>query len=204
VGTSGGATCYDEDVGRYLVERRFRDPFRVLFFERHEPRSRRVDGRSYDDGKVSGVLGGTVTAENSTILTTARSTQRRLGALCSGILGDQAFFDALKDYRQRFAFETPRPGTCRSSRTIIVDVNILSAVDLRLGPFYSVHPHHTVGRGLRRDGVDKAKQTQAIPGRCNRSHMPLTTAHFERHHSNSIGQERRAGKHFVCGPEAPD
>jgi aminopeptidase N len=81
----------------------------VLFFERHFP----IDpgllmSASYDDGLVSGELGGTVTAENQDDPFDDRGAIYTKGAwvlhMARGILGDRKFFDALNDYRARHAF----------------------------------------------------------------------------------------------------
>ena len=81
----------------------------VLFFERYQD----IDpgelmSRSYDDGKVSGNLGGTVTAEDLDNPFDDRGAIYTKGAwvlhMLRHVVGDAAFFDALKDYRGRHGF----------------------------------------------------------------------------------------------------
>ena len=81
----------------------------VLFLERNS----NIDpgemmSRTFDDGKLGGILGGTVTAENPGNPFDDTGAIYSKGAwvlhMLRHILGDQAFFDALKDYRQRYAF----------------------------------------------------------------------------------------------------
>ena len=81
----------------------------VLFLERNS----NIDpgelmSRTFDDGKLGGILGGTVTAENPGNPFDDTGAIYSKGAwvlhMLRHIVGDQAFFDALKDYRQRHAF----------------------------------------------------------------------------------------------------
>lgn len=81
----------------------------VLFFERFagiNPGD--LISSSYDDGEVFGKLGGTVTAENPDNPFDDRGAIYTKGGwvlhMLRHVLGDQRFFDALRQYRARFAF----------------------------------------------------------------------------------------------------
>ena len=81
----------------------------VLFFEwfsNLDPGELMV--RSYDDGEVFGRMGGTVNAENLNNPFDDRGAIYTKGGwvlhMLRHLLGDQKFFDALKDYRERFSF----------------------------------------------------------------------------------------------------
>jgi aminopeptidase N len=81
----------------------------VLFYERHfglHPGE--LMRESYDDGQVLGALGGTVTAENTEDPFDDRGAIYTKGAwvlhMMRHLLGDEKFFDALKDYRARHQF----------------------------------------------------------------------------------------------------
>jgi aminopeptidase N len=164
----------------------------VLFFERYlnlDPGE--VMSRSYDDGKVSGVLGGTVTAENTANPFDDRGAIYTKGGwvlhMLRHILGDQAFFDGLKDYRQRFAFGNA------STRDLqqVFEEHYGSPLDWFFQqwiyatgrPFYRVSTtiSQSGGAGYVVTVSIKQKQTHAIPGRAKSVYiMPLdVTAHFE-------------------------
>ena len=81
----------------------------VLFFERFsnlDPGE--LMARSYDDGEVFGRMGGTVNAENLNNPFDDRGAIYTKGGwvlhMLRHVLGDEKFFDALKDYRGRFSF----------------------------------------------------------------------------------------------------
>ncbi|MEK6323945.1 MAG: M1 family aminopeptidase [Acidobacteriota bacterium] len=81
----------------------------VLFFERFlniDPGE--LMSRSYDDGVVDGALRGTVTAENLDKPFDDQGAIYKKGGwvlhMLRHVLGDQKFFDALKQYRVRYAF----------------------------------------------------------------------------------------------------
>jgi aminopeptidase N len=81
----------------------------VLFYERHlglHPGE--LMEQAYDDGQVMGALGGTVTAENAADPFDDRGAIYTKGAwvlhMMRHLLGDQKFFDALRDYRARHEF----------------------------------------------------------------------------------------------------
>ncbi|MEK6407246.1 MAG: M1 family metallopeptidase [Acidobacteriota bacterium] len=81
----------------------------VLFFERFAGLAPgELLSKSYDDGVVDGALGGTVTAENLDRPFDDQGAIYRKGGwvlhMLRHVLGDQKFFDALKQYRERFAF----------------------------------------------------------------------------------------------------
>ena len=81
----------------------------VLFFERFsnlDPGE--LMSRSYDDGVVDGLLGGTVTAENLDKPFDDQGAIYRKGGwvlhMLRHVLGDKKFFSALKQYRTQYAF----------------------------------------------------------------------------------------------------
>ena len=81
----------------------------VLFFERYlNLDAGQLMSESYDDGKLDGQLGGTVTAENLDNPFDDRGAIYDKGAwvlhMLRHILGDERFFAALKEYARRFAF----------------------------------------------------------------------------------------------------
>ncbi|MFY9557962.1 MAG: M1 family metallopeptidase [Blastocatellia bacterium] len=87
----------------------------ILFFERYS----NIDpgdliSRSYDDGLVDGALGGTVTAENLDKPFDDQGAIYRKGGwvlhMLRHVMGDQKFFDALKQYRTRYAFSNASTG----------------------------------------------------------------------------------------------
>lgn len=165
----------------------------VLFFERYS----NIDpgelmSRSYDDGKVAGILGGTVTAENLENPFDDRGAIYTKGAwvlhMLRHILGDQAFFDSLKDYRQRFAFGNA------STRDLqqVFEEHYGSPLDwfFQQWIYASGRPSYKVSTEVTQPGTSpgyvvtvsiKQKQSQAIPGRAQSVYiMPLdVTTHFE-------------------------
>jgi aminopeptidase N len=81
----------------------------VLFLERFANlNAGDLMARSYDDGEVSGQLGGTVNAENPDNPFDDRGAIYSKGAwvlhMLRHLLGDAEFFAALKDYREQFAY----------------------------------------------------------------------------------------------------
>jgi len=165
----------------------------VLFFERYlniDPGE--LMSRSYDDGKVFGNLGGTVTAESLDNPFNDRGAIYAKGAwvlhMLRHILGDQAFFDSLKDYRERFAFGNA------STRDLqqVFEAHYGSSLDWFFQqwiyatgrPFYKVSTDVSTldpsGGYVARVTI-KQKQSQQIPGRVESVYiMPLdVTIHFE-------------------------
>jgi aminopeptidase N len=81
----------------------------VLFFEQFANLAPgELMARSYDDGEVYGRMGGTVAAEDISNPFDDRGAIYTKGGwvlhMLRHVLGDEKFFDALKDYAKRFAF----------------------------------------------------------------------------------------------------
>src|SRR4029079_13955605 len=158
----------------------------VLFFERLsnlDPGE--LMSRSYDDGKMFGRMGGTVTAENladpfddtGAVYTKGAWTLHMLRHL----MGDAAFFDALKDYRERFAFGNASTKdfqqVCEQHYGAELDWFFSQWIYATGRPFYKVSTdissadqsgNYTVKLTL------KQKQSQEIPGRAEKVFiMPL-------------------------------
>ncbi|HTG16934.1 MAG TPA: M1 family metallopeptidase, partial [Blastocatellia bacterium] len=165
----------------------------VLFFERYlNIDAGELMSQSYDDGKVFGNLGGTVTAENLDNPFDDRGAIYTKGAwvlhMLRHILGDQAFFDSLKDYRERFAFGNA------STRDLqqVFEAHYGSPLDWFFQqwiyaagrPFYKVSTDVSTldpSAGYVVRVTIKQKQSQQIPGRAESVYiMPLdVTIHFE-------------------------
>jgi aminopeptidase N len=158
----------------------------VLFFERHlniDPGE--LMSRSYDDGVVSGVLGGTVTAENLGNPFDDRGAIYTKGAwvlhMLRGILGDERFFDALKAYRARYAFSNASTSdfqqVCETEFGESLDWFFQQWIYAPGRPVYKVSSRISETGELGRYTatlVIKQKQTQEIPGRQQRVYiMPL-------------------------------
>jgi aminopeptidase N len=164
----------------------------VLFFERFsnlDPGE--LMSRSYDDGKVMGRMGGTVTAEDldnpfddtGAIYTKGGWVLHMLRHL----LGDQGFFDALKDYRQQFAFGNASTAdfqrVCEQHYGSSLDWFFAQWIYATGRPFYKIASE--IGA---RDSAGnytvmltiKQKQEQQIPGRSDGVYtMPLdVTIHY--------------------------
>jgi aminopeptidase N len=158
----------------------------VLFFERFSNMNAgELMANSYDDGKMSGRLGGTVTAENLDNPFDDTGAVYTKGAwvlhMLRHILGDQAFFDTLKDYRQRFAY-----GNASTSDFQRVCEDHYGA---KLDWFFTQwiyaegRPSYKVSTDISQSGAQlpyvlsvtvKQKQSQAIPGRSQSVYvMPL-------------------------------
>jgi aminopeptidase N len=165
----------------------------VLFFERYlniDPGE--LMSRSYDDGKLLGNLGGTVTAEDLDNPFDDRGAIYTKGAwvlhMLRHIVGEQAFFDSLKDYRERFAFGNA------STRDLqqVFETHYDSSLDWFFQqwiyatgrPFYKVSTDVATldaSAGYVVTVTIKQKQSQQIPGRGESVYiMPLdVTIHFE-------------------------
>jgi aminopeptidase N len=165
----------------------------VLFFERYlniDPGE--LMSLSYDDGKVLGKLGGTVTAEDLDNPFDDRGAIYTKGAwvlhMLRHIVGEQAFFDSLKDYRERFAFG--------NASTLDLQQVFEAHYGSPLDWFFQQWIYAT-GRPSYKVSTDvapldaaagyvvtvtiKQKQSQEIPGRAQSVYiMPLdVTIHFE-------------------------
>jgi aminopeptidase N len=158
----------------------------VLFFERFAG----VDpgdllSRSYDDGMVNGALGGTVTAENPDNPFDDNGAIYRKGGwvlhMLRHVMGDQKFFDALKQYRTRYAFSNASTAdfqqVCEGFYGASLDWFFKQWIYAPGRPIYKVSSfigfadtpgNYTVTL------VVKQKQSQEIPGREERVYiMPL-------------------------------
>ncbi|HKP87142.1 MAG TPA: M1 family metallopeptidase [Blastocatellia bacterium] len=159
----------------------------ILFFERFsnlDPGE--LLSSSYDDGKMSGKLGGTVTAEDAADPFDDTGAVYRKGAftlhMLRHVMGDQAFFDALKDYRQRFAFSNASTKdfqqVCEQHYGAALDWFFSQWIYARGRPFYKVS---TDIRPSEVSVTIKQKQSQEIPGRAESVYvMPVDlTIHYE-------------------------
>ncbi len=158
----------------------------ILFFERHSNINPGALMKSnYDDGKMSGLLGGTVTAEDLDNPFDDNGAVYKKGAwvlhMLRHLLGDQAFFDTLKDYRQRFAYGNASTSdfqqVCEDHYGAKLDWFFTQWVYATGRPFYKVstdtHASDT-GTGFTLKVTIKQKQTQEIPGRSQSVYiMPL-------------------------------
>ncbi|HSO75216.1 MAG TPA: M1 family aminopeptidase, partial [Blastocatellia bacterium] len=164
----------------------------VLFFERHlniDPGE--LMSRSYDDGMASGILGGTVTAEDLGNPFDDRGAIYTKGAwvlhMLRGVLGDERFFEALKEYRARYAFSNASTSdfqqVCESEFGGSLDWFFQQWIYAAGRPVYKVSSKISATDefgNYTATLVIKQKQTQAIPGREQRVYiMPLdVTIHF--------------------------
>jgi aminopeptidase N len=158
----------------------------VLFFERFSNiNASELMISSYDDGKMSGRLGGTVTAENLDNPFDDTGAVYTKGAwvlhMLRHMMGDQAFFEALKDYRQRFAYGNASTSdferVCEDHYGAKLDWFFTQWIYAQGRPFYKVSTDTRIsdtGTGFTLSVTIKQKQTQAIPGRSQSVYiMPL-------------------------------
>ena len=158
----------------------------VLFFERFaNVNAGDLMRSSYDDGKMSGRLGGTVTAEDLDNPFDDTGAVYTKGAwvlhMLRRLLGDQGFFDALKDYRQRFAYGNASTSdfqqVCEDHYGAKLDWFFTQWVYATGRPSYKVSTDtraSDTGTGFTLNVTIKQKQTQAIPGRSQSVYiMPL-------------------------------
>jgi aminopeptidase N len=97
------------------------------------------------------------------------------------LMGDQAFFDALKDYRQRFAYDNASTSdfqrVCEEHYGAKLDWFFTQWIYAEGRPSYKVSTDtrvSDVGTGFILSVTIKQKQTQAIPGRSQSVYiMPL-------------------------------
>jgi len=164
----------------------------VLFFERFAGVSPgELLSRSYDDGVVDGALGGTVTAENLDRPFDDNGAIYRKGGwvlhMLRHVLGDQKFFDALKQYGTRYAFSNASTGdfqqVCEGFYEASLDWFFKQWIYAPGRPVYKVssdissadtNGNYTVTL------VVKQKQSHEIPGRENANYiMPIDiTIHY--------------------------
>ncbi|MGA9772531.1 MAG: M1 family metallopeptidase [Blastocatellia bacterium] len=149
----------------------------VLFFERFSSlNAGELMSDSYDDGKMSGRLGGTVTAEDPDDPFDDTGAVYTKGAwvlhMLRHMMGDQAFFDALKDYRQRFAYGNASTSdfqrVCEDHYGAKLDWFFTQWIYAEGRPSYKVSTDvgaPDTGTGFTLRVTIKQKQTQSIPGR---------------------------------------
>lgn len=158
----------------------------VLFFERFNNISASdLMSASYDDRKMFGRLGGTVSAEDLDDPFDDTGAVYTKGAwvlhMLRHMLGDQAFFDALKDYRQRFAYGNASSSdfqqVCEDHYGAKLDWFFTQWLHATGRPFYKVSTGvraNDSGTGFVFSVTIKQKQTQPIPGRSESVYiMPL-------------------------------
>ncbi len=158
----------------------------VLFFERFSNiNAGDLMRSSYDDGKMAGRLGGTVTAEDLDNPFDDTGAVYTKGAwvlhMLRHLLGDQSFFDALKDYRQRFAYSNASTSdfqqVCEDHYGAKLDWFFTQWI------YATGRPSYKVSTEVSQSGTQlpftlkvtiKQKQMQAIPGRSQSVYiMPL-------------------------------
>ena len=146
---------------------------------------------SYDDGEVFGRLGGTVTAEDLSDPFDDNGAVYRKGAwalhMLRHVMGDEQFFAALKDYRQRFAFANASTAdfrqVCEAHYGGGLDWFFQQWIYAQGRPVYKVN-QETAGPDAAGNYtvtlVIKQKQTHDIPGRDASVYiMPLdVTIHY--------------------------
>lgn len=151
----------------------------VLFFERHFNLSPGdIMRESYDDGQVSGRLSGTVYAENVNNPFDDRGAIYTKGAwvlhMLRGLLGDQEFFNALKEYGRRFAFSNASTRDFQQ----VCEEHFGASLDwfFQQWVYAPARPSYKVSSGLSSasDGSShtieltiKQKQSHSIPGRAS-------------------------------------
>jgi len=163
----------------------------VLFFERFANLNPgQLMSRSYDDGLVDGSMAGTVTAENLDRPFDDQGAIYRKGGwvlhMLRHVLGDQKFFDAMKQYRDTFAFSNASTAdfqhVCESFYGSSLDWFFKQWVYAPARPIYRVSVDVTPSGSGSCDVslLIKQKQTQEIPGRDNGAYiMPLdVTVHY--------------------------
>ncbi|MEK6301938.1 MAG: M1 family metallopeptidase [Acidobacteriota bacterium] len=191
----------------------------VLFFERYSNMDPgELMSRSYDDGKVFGGLGGTVTAENLDNPFDDRGAIYTKGAwvlhMLRHILGDQAFFDSLKDYRQRHAFANASTGDLQQ----VFEDHYGSTLDwfFQQWIYATGRPSYKVSTDIEPSNTStgyvvtvtiKQKQSQEIPGRSQSVYiMPLdVTVHFEdgSSYTESVRNDARKQKFGISVSKRP-
>jgi aminopeptidase N len=164
----------------------------VLFAERFQ----QIDpgelmSRAYDDGKVTGSLGGTVTAENIKDPFDDDGAVYDKGAwvlhMLRHLMGDDAFFAALRDYRQQFAFSNASTANfeqvCEAHYGSQLDWFFKQWVYAPGRPVYKVASSISQADAQGNYSISlviKQKQSETIPGRADGVYiMPLdVTIHY--------------------------
>ena len=164
----------------------------VLFFERFAGVAPgELLAKSYDDGVVDGSLGGTVTAENLDQPFDDSGAIYRKGGwvlhMLRHVLGDQKFFDALKQYGTRYAFSNASTGdfqqVCEEFYEASLDWFFKQWIYARGRPVYKVSSEISSADASGNYTVTlvvKQKQSHEIPGRENGNYiMPVDiTLHY--------------------------
>jgi aminopeptidase N len=158
----------------------------VLFFERFAGLAPgELLSRSYDDGVVDGALGGTVTAENFDAPFDDNGAIYKKGGwvlhMLRHVLGDQKFFDALKQYRTRYAFSNASTGdfqqVCEGFYGASLEWFFRQWIYAPGRPVYKVSSDLSLADANGNYTVTvviKQKQSQQIPGREDGNYiMPL-------------------------------
>ncbi|HXG65243.1 MAG TPA: M1 family aminopeptidase, partial [Blastocatellia bacterium] len=167
----------------------------TLFFERfYNLAPGRIMSQSYDDHKVFGRLGGTVYAENLNNPFDDTGAIYTKGAwvlhMLRHIMGDEAFFAALKEYARNHAYANASTEdfrqVCESHYGEPLDWFFQQWVYAPGRPIYKVSSRITPGNSAGEYDIRltiKQKQTHAIPGRAQELSqvyiMPLdVTIHY--------------------------
>lgn len=172
----------------------------VLFFERFAGiNPGELLSKSYDDGLVDGALRGTVTAENPDAPYDDNGAVYRKGGwvlhMLRHVLGDQKFFDALKQYRARYAFSNASTEdfqqVCEGFYGASLDWFFKQWIYAPGRPIYKVSSEISAAGSTGQYTVTvvvKQKQSQQIPGRGNGTYvMPLDlTIHYSDGSSETI------------------
>ena len=164
----------------------------VLFFERFAGVSPgELLSKSYDDGAVDGALGGTVTAENLDNPFDDTGAVYRKGGwvlhMLRHVMGDQRFFEALRQYAARYAFSNASTAdfqqVCEGVFGASLDWFFKQWVYVPGRPVYKVSSEFSAADPNGKYAVSvlvKQKQSQEIPGRDDGNYiMPLDfTIHY--------------------------
>ena len=164
----------------------------VLFFEQYSGVAPgELLARSYDDGNVDGALGGTVTAENLDNPFDDNGAVYRKGGwvlhMLRHVLGDQKFFDALRQYAVRYAFSnastTDFQRVCEDVYGASLDWFFKQWIYAPGRPVYKISTEIGAADASGNYAVTvtvKQKQSHQIPGREDANYiMPLDlTLHY--------------------------
>ena len=158
----------------------------VLFFERFSNlKPGELMARSYDDGEVNGRLGGTVNAENLDNPFDDRGAIYTKGGwalhMLRHVLGDAEFFNALKEYRERFAYGNASTKdfqlVCESHYGASLDWFFQQWIYAKGRPIYKVSSSISKADSSGQYTISltiKQKQSQEVPGRAESVYvMPL-------------------------------
>ncbi len=164
----------------------------VLFFERYfGNEAGELMSQHYDDGAVSGALGGTVIAENPDDPFDDDGAIYEKGAwvlhMLRHILGEQKFFECLTQYRSQYAFSNASTRdfqqVCERAYGAPLDWFFQQWIHAPFRPVYKVNSDISPPDGSGNYTITlviKQKQTHDIPGRAEAIYlMPLdVTIHY--------------------------